>query len=282
MLVHGRPDPVVLGTMPNLRGVLIPFAGLPASTRTTLLDRPDLAVWNLHHNAGAVAEHVVALLLAMARRVVPAHVALHRGDWTMRYDGPRSRALRGGHAVVVGFGHIGRALAPMLRGLGMQVTGVRTVASPPVDGVPVVGVDALDDVLATADAVVLALPSTERTRGLFDAGRLARMRPDALLVNVGRADAIVEDDLADALHAGQLAGAGFDVWWTYPGDADARTDTLPCSARLAAAPGLLMSPHRSGHDDAAERERVVAIAAALDAIARGNDGALRVDLERGY
>jgi len=282
VLVAGRPDADLLDRMSGLRGVLVPFAGLPARTRTLLQARPHLAVWNIHHNAGAVAEHVVALLLAVTRRIVPSHVALQRGDWTPRYDGPRSTAVRGRHAVVVGFGHIGQAVAPLLRGLGMRVSGVRSRTGDPVDGVPVVGVDTLGDLLPTADVVVLCLPSTDATRGLFDGPRLARLPAGAVLVNVGRADAVDPDALADALHTGTLAGAALDVWWTYPTGDDDRMTTTPCPPRLAAAPNLVMSPHRSGHDDRAEDERVAALAAALHAIRAGDDARWRVDLERGY
>ena len=85
VLVQAVPSEADLEALVPGGAFVLPFAGLPAATRRRLRERPDVAVYNLHHNAPLVAEHAVALLLAASRRLVPLDAAMRRGDWTARY-----------------------------------------------------------------------------------------------------------------------------------------------------------------------------------------------------
>ncbi len=283
VLVGGRPSAEDLDRPPRLATVVIPFAGLPPATRTLLLDRPHLACFNLHHNAPATAELAIGLLLAAARRIVPFDRSLRRGDWRPRYGPDRGVLLEGEPGVVVGWGAIGRRVGRALAGLGMRVVGVRRDprATEAGSDPPVVGVDRLDAVLEGARAVVLALPLTDETRGLIDRRRLALPGPGAVLVNVSRAEIVVEESLYEALAEGTLGAAGLDVWWRYPADEAARANTPPSAHPFHTLDNAVLSPHRGGLADRTERRRGVELGALLNRLGQG-DIPRRVDPAMGY
>nr|MBC8366021.1 hydroxyacid dehydrogenase [bacterium] len=95
ILVAGRPTETLLDASPSLRGLIIPYAGLPTETRRMLRERPQIAVHNLHHNSGPASELALALLLAAAKRVVPLDRRLRKGDWRPRYQGHPVLLLEG-------------------------------------------------------------------------------------------------------------------------------------------------------------------------------------------
>jgi glyoxylate reductase len=159
----------------------------------------------------ATADLTWALILAVTRRLVEADAFLRAGryqGWAL--DLLLGSGLQGRTLGVVGLGRIGRAVARRAAAFGVEV-----VFSDP-EPTHVGDLDAraleLDDLLAAADIVSLHCPLNDATRGLFDAGRLAVMRPGAYLINTARGPLIDEAALADALEAGRLAGAGLDVY----------------------------------------------------------------------
>ena len=263
VLVAGRPDDAQLDRAS--RALVIPYAGLPKRTRGLLLERPGLAAYNLHHNAGAVAEGALALLLAAAKRVVPMDRALREHDWRPRYTRDPSVPLAGRAAVILGYGAIGRRVGAMLAGLGMDVIGVQRGDDWP---------------LEQADVLICALPSTDETRGRLDAAALARLPTHCTLVNVGRADLIDEDALYEALADGRLHGAGLDVWYRYPSAPDERAP--PSKRPFHGLDNVVLSPHRTGHGPHVEEARVRALAEVLGALRDGREPGGLVDPERGY
>lgn len=281
--VAGRPEAAVLDTTPGLQGLIVPFSGVPEKTRALLRERPHLRLYNLHHNAAVVAESALALALAAARGLMPAHEALRRGDWRPRYGDDGSRLLAGGRALLYGYGAIGRALAPMLRGLGMEVHALRRTLREERQehGVRMRPADALEEELPEADLVVLCAPSTPETRGRFDRETLQRCRRGAVLVNVGRGDLIVEEALFEALRDGPLHSAALDVWWNYPAEKSARASTPASVAPLHTLENLVWSPHRSGHFADIERRRVDALAELLRQL-QSDDPPEPINPERGY
>lgn len=146
------------------------------------------------------------------------------------------RELRGQRLLVVGLGHIGREVARMARALGMEVTGARRTPGDHdlkfVDAVCAMG--DLPAAVATTDAVVLALPDTEQTRGLFSRELIDSLPQHAVVVNVGRGATLDEDALTDALREGRLAGAALDVFAEEP---------LPADSPLWQLESVLISPH---------------------------------------
>jgi phosphoglycerate dehydrogenase-like enzyme len=171
----------------------------------------------------------ILFLLALARGL-PAHVAAQR---ERRWAPERGEDLEGKIAAVVGLGPIGLEVVRLAQALGMRVIGMRRqpAGDEPCETWPMAR---LDELLARADYVVLALPLTQDTHHLLDAAALARMRPSARLVNVGRGELIDETALAAALRAGRLAGAALDVFEAEP---------LPETSPLWSLPGVIVTPH---------------------------------------
>ncbi len=284
ILVFGRPTAVQLTTNPSLRTVITPFAGVPGSTLKLMRDYPDISLHNLHHNARATAETAVTLLLAAAKFVVPIDNELRRSDWTSRYDQRPIATLYGMRALILGYGRIGRHIAPPLQALGMTVTGVRRTAPAQSDkgGVRVCAVDALPDLLPTTDALISTLPLTGETRGLIGAHELDLLPNDAIVVNVGRGPTIDERALYEALRDGKLRAAAIDVWYHYPDDESERTNTPPSQFPFHELDNVVMSPHRAGFIGMAEDTRLRHLADLLKAAAAGQPIPNEVDRVLGY
>jgi len=189
-------------------------------------------------NALAVAEYVVCTVMMLVRGAYLLSGAVAAGRWPRASLG-EGREVAGKVLGVVGFGSIGRLAAKLAQGLGMKVL----ATDPALDaGAPVwretgVAYRGLDDLLAEADAVSLHVPLSRETRHLISAGRLARMKRGAVLVNTARGGVVDERALADALRAGQLGGAALDVFETEP---------LAAGTALAGVPNLILTPHIAG------------------------------------
>ncbi|MEM7248398.1 MAG: NAD(P)-dependent oxidoreductase [Acidobacteriota bacterium] len=284
VLVEGRPSEERLDSCPSLRHVVIPWAGVPEPTLHLLRERSGLSLHVLHHNAAATAEMAVALMLAACKRLVPADRELRSGDWSRRYETDQGFILAGRRVLVVGYGSIGRRVGATCRALGMHVTGVRRrlTGSTPDTDIEVRGIEHLRELLPVADVLHVALPLTEKTRGLIGKEELAALPDGAVVVNVGRGPIIDEEALWSELSSGRLAGAGLDVWWQYPTSAEGKTNTAPSRFDFGSLDSVVLSPHRAGHGDATPRRRAEALAELLRAAAAGEEVGNRVDLDEGY
>ncbi|MFD5588313.1 D-2-hydroxyacid dehydrogenase [Streptomyces sp. NPDC127063] len=175
-----------------------------------------------------IAEYVAALVLAMAKDL-PGTLQLQR---ERQWRQGESRRVAGTRACVVGSGPIGRAIARLLKALGVTTA---LVGRAPRTGV--YGPDDLDRLLSRADWVICAAPLTEQTRGMFDERRFGVMQPSACFVNVGRGPLVDEEALARALARRWIAGAALDVFAQEP---------LPADSPLWGVRDLIVSPHMSG------------------------------------
>jgi glyoxylate/hydroxypyruvate reductase A len=182
--------------------------------------------------------------------------------------------LRGATLLVVGLGKVGAEVARVASALGMQVLAVNRSGksdSPHLSELRTA--DALMELLPRADAVVISLPLTEETRGMFGARAIARMKDGAILVNVGRGQVIDEQALVAALQSRKLAGAALDVFATEP---------LPDDSPLWELPNVLISPHTAALSWR-ENERIVALFADnLERHLRGEPLQNRVDSKHFY
>lgn len=281
ILVDGDP-PEELLDVATLERVIVPYAGVRAGLRERIASRPHLTLHNSHFNAPFVAQHAFALLLACAARLPRYDGALRSGDWSDP-DGPASVHLAGKTALLVGYGAIGRALLPMLRGVGMAPEALRRRPREDGAGVRQWGPERLHEALARADAVIVSLPSTPATTGLLDAAAFAAMRPGAIVVNVGRGDVVDEDAAWSALDEGRLTGLGLDVWWRYPEDRRARPATLPAHRPFHRHPDVALSPHRANAVEDWRRASVRDVLATVAAVLDGSDpDRNRVDVAAGY
>ncbi|MFC4563745.1 D-2-hydroxyacid dehydrogenase [Nocardiopsis mangrovi] len=223
-----------------------------------------------------MAEYVLGLVLSFAKDLAFSRDLQRDRVWRHR----ETERVGGRHALVIGTGPIGRAIARQLRAVGMTVEGAgRTARAGDPDFGTVVasafdtGGPDLDTALPRADYVVLAAPYTPATRDLIGTRALGRMRPTARLINVARGRIIVEDELVDALRDGAIAGAALDVFADEP---------LPGSSPLWDLPGVLVSPHMSGDVVGWRGELVDLFADNLDRFLDGRDPRNIVDKRRGY
>lgn len=223
----------------NLRWVHAPSAAVHQLLSPELVNS-DVIVTNSREVHGpVVAEHVMGLLFALAKKIPQAVSLQHKHIWgqeSMWRAGMRPRELAGATLGLIGVGSIGRRVAEMASALGMRVIAVREhveKGSPP--GVEAVfAPSAIDEMLKQSDYVVLAAPLIGSTRGLIDAARLAAMKPEACLINVGRGPQVDEPALVEALRSRRIAGAALDVFEREP---------LPADSPLWDIENLLITPH---------------------------------------
>jgi len=189
-------------------------------------------------NALAVAEYVVCTVMMLLRGAYQSSAEVAAGKWPRSALG-EGRETAGKTLGVVGFGGIGRRVAKLAQGLGMKVlaTDPAIAADAPVWRESGVAYRGLDDLLVESDAVTLHVPRAPETQHLLSAGRMARMKRGAVLINTARGGVIDEAALADALAGGHLAGAALDVFEAEP---------LPAGSPLAGAPNLVLTPHIAG------------------------------------
>jgi phosphoglycerate dehydrogenase-like enzyme len=224
---------------PRLRWVHSPAAGIGGMLFPELVNSAVVLTNSRAMSSHTIAEHVLAVTLAMFRQLPHAWRSQAAREWAQDAIGlAGNRLIAGSRVVVIGLGGIGSAVATRMRALGAEVTGVRRKAVPGPAGVDaVVTVDRLHDVLPSADVVVIAAPHTRETRELIGARELALMTPSTLLVNVSRGQLIDERALIDALRAGTIGGAALDVFVDEP---------LPPDSPFWTLPNVLITPHTSG------------------------------------
>lgn len=263
-----------LAQAPDLRWIQTSSAGVDGICSSALRARPEItltAARGIHGDQ--MAEHTLALLLALTRSLPTFLRQQARREWK-RHALPE---MRGRTLLVVGYGTIGRSIARLGRAVGLHVVGVRrrgeAHGEDPVEGVRVVGPDAMDELLAAADYVVLTLPLTAETQGLFDAARLARMRVGAYLVNVGRGPVVDEEALARAVTDGPLGGAALDVFAEEP---------LPPQSPLWDLPNVIVTPHVAAASPRYFEQVMNVFAQNLERFLSGEPLRHVVDVARGY
>ncbi|MGX9690613.1 hydroxyacid dehydrogenase [Achromobacter anxifer] len=240
LIVRNRSqvDAALLQAAPRLRAVGRLGVGLDNIDLDGCAARGIAVIPATGANARAVAEYVIGTALMLLRGAYASSAEVAAGAW------PRTALSQGLEAQnrmlgIVGFGGIGRLTARLAQGLDMRVAGCDAALPPDHPAWRETGVAALplDELLAQADVVTLHLPLTPGTRQLLDAGRIARMRPGAVLINTSRGGIVDESALAQALRAGHLRGAALDVFDQEP---------LPAGGPLASAPNVILTPHIAG------------------------------------
>jgi phosphoglycerate dehydrogenase-like enzyme len=255
----------------RLRLVQVPGAGLDRIDRSAL--RPGMHLANAYGHEAGIAEYVVGAMIALTRSFVRIDTKLRNGEWESQWAvgapaPPLWPELAGKTLGILGFGHIGEALARRARAFDMKVCAIRRQAqSEPQDGVSFVGgPERLDEVLRQSDYLVITLSLSPATRHLLDARRLRMMKATAYLINVARAEIIEETALYRALASGGLAGAALDVWYRYPATPGA---TLPATQPFHELGNLILTPHVSGWTEGMLMARAKLIAENIERIARG-------------
>ncbi|MEP9355315.1 phosphoglycerate dehydrogenase [Xanthobacter sp. KR7-65] len=210
-------------------------------------------------NDPAVADHTLAMILAVLRRLKESAIAIAADDWRVvsGFD------LTGKTVGLVGLGRIGKAVARRLHGFDTKVLVATRTPDP---DFPFVEYVPLDDLIARSDVVSLHAPLGPETRHLIGAAALAAMKPHAVLVNTSRGGLVDDRALLAALEAGRLGGAGLDVF-----EAEADPALKPVAAALAARPDVVATAHASGSSgEALARGNLISaqcVVAALDGLA---------------
>lgn len=188
-------------------------------------------------NAIPVAEHTLALMLGAYRNLVRLDAGVRAGRWEKEAARGVNRQIHGKRVGIVGFGAIGRQVARLLAGFEAEIVYFDPVPAP-AEVERALGARRLelDELLATSDIVSLHLPLTPETRNLIDAAAIARMKPEALLVNCARGAVVDEAALAEALANGRLMGAAIDAFAEEP----------PVGSPLLALENTVLTPHTGG------------------------------------
>jgi phosphoglycerate dehydrogenase-like enzyme len=237
-----RPEQIAAAK--KLRWIHSPAAAVNQLMFPELINS-DIVLTNAREVHGpVVAEHVIALIFALAKKI-PGSVRLQEkhiwGQQILWDEVPRVREVAGATVGLIGLGSIGRAVAKSAKALGMKVIAVREHPEKGTEGADAVsGPSQINGVFRQADYIVLAAPVTDSTKAIANAERLALMKPEACLINVGRGPLVDERALAAALREKKIGGAALDVFPKEP---------LPADSPLWDVPNLLITPHTAALTD---------------------------------
>ncbi|RMG93874.1 MAG: D-2-hydroxyacid dehydrogenase [Chloroflexi bacterium] len=248
--IHGLPRPE---QAPNLRWIQTHWAGVDAIINTPIWNSDILITSASGVHAPNMAQYVFAMILAFAHRVPAWLKYQQKGEWpTQRWEKFVPQELRGKTIGILGYGSIGREVARLAKAFGMRVLVTKRDARRTEDtGFMIPGVgdptgnlpdriypgEATRSMVAECDYVVITLPHTSKTHHIFDEAMFRQMKPNCVVINVGRGGLIDEKALIKALKKGWIAGAGLDVFETEP---------LPESSPLWQMENVILTPHISG------------------------------------
>ena len=242
MLARQAP-PGLLAQMPRLRWIQALTAGVEH-----WISRPDLrsgialtCARGTHRVA--MPENILGALFHLTKPYAQATLDQRERRWVRRVSEP----LAGKTLGILGLGEIGRELARKANALELRVIGTRRAAEPVPHVDRIYPPEAIDEVLAQSDFVLLLLPLTQQTDGIMNAARFKAMRAGAYLLNFGRGGLVVDADLVEAVRAKTIAGAVLDVY---------RQEPLPADHAFWITPGITVLPHIGGLD--AHRDEIVA------------------------
>ena len=262
---------------PQLHWIQVYWAGVDRCVVLPGLRQGNKLLTNAQRiSSPALAEHAIALMMALVRGLDLYHGNQLKGSWQRNVGMDREdfMELEGRTVLIVGLGGIGTQTAKRAHGLGMRVIATRGSRREGPDYVDYVGLaDESIELAAQADVVINTAPLTDRTRGMFNAEFFAAMKPTAYFVSVGRGASTVTNDLIAALESGAIAGAGLDV--TDP-------EPLPEGNPLWTMPRVIISPHAGGQSDKSRDRLFLLVQENLRRYVAGEPMLSVVDIERGY
>jgi phosphoglycerate dehydrogenase-like enzyme len=243
----GRITEKEIENSPKVKAIIVPFTGLnnfPAE----IISRRQIKMYNTHANAKYVAEHAVALAMALLHRVAEFHNDLKKGFWNRSIEGEDMWVtLQSMKAAIIGYGHIGRSIAKMLKAFDCRITGFVKNTDGEKGFADELTTD-LQQAIEANEIIFVCLPLNDGTKNLLSKDILMKMH-GKYLVNVGRGDTVNEEGLYESLKNNVLAGAALDVWYNYPGKNP--EPVFPANLPIYDLPNVLLSPHKSSHTTAA-------------------------------
>ncbi len=234
-IIFGEPEHCTVHSMKSLRWIQMTWAG--ANKYTGAVDFPDHIT--LTGASGAygcvISEYIVSGILALYKNLTAYRMQMKEGGWNPIAG---DDTLEGKRVLILGTGNIGQETAKKLKCFGSYIVGICRTPGRKVDFFDeIYSIDNVDTQLQNADVVIIALPGTTETAGMFDIERIYKMKAGAILVNVGRGFVVHTDGLTDALQKGHLRGAVLDV--TDP-------EPLPEHHPLRNMENVILTPHISG------------------------------------
>ena len=272
-ILAGRPPYELLEAMPRLEWYQQWGAGCDwLMSHPGARDAPFLLTNATGIHGIQIAEHAWALTLSLARLLPRAIDSQRDGGW---FHAPRREVieLHGANALVLGYGAIGRRIAEVALGFGMQVTAVKRTPAEADGAVHVKTLNALPTVLREADVVFVALPLTRETQRLLGPDELSLLKPTSLFVNVGRGAIVDEGALVDVLRRGGIAGAGLDVFAQEP---------LAADSPLRDMRNVIVTGHYGGESPHYDRRAMAVLLENVERYLRGRPLRNVVDKRTGY
>lgn len=263
-----KMDAEAIAAAPNLKiiaraGVGLDNVDVPAASAAGVL-----VVNAPSSNIVSAAELAVSLLLAVARNVVPANLALKNGKWKRSLFG--GVEIQGKTVGIIGMGKIGMLVAQRLAGFDMKFVAYDPYVTSAPSGGPEIKMVSLDELLAESDFVTIHIPKTDETKGLINAAALAKMKPTSFVINAARGGVLDEAALFTALTSGTIAGAGLDVY-----------AIEPCTdSPLFTLDNVVATPHLGASTEEAQEKAGIAVAESVVAAFAGTEvpGAVNADL----
>jgi D-2-hydroxyacid dehydrogenase (NADP+) len=273
-VVGWRVTADMLESMPRLCWIHAGGAGVNSYDLSAIAERGIVLTNSSGVAAPNIAEHIMGMMLALVRRIPTLVQSQSRREWRDHVTHREVSELLGSTLLVVGVGDIGQELAKRASAFGMEILGARRRAGTELPGFSrVVGIDDLPTIVGGADHVVVTVPETADTRGMFDAELISKMKSGAMLYNVGRGPVIESPALIEALESGHLGGAGLDV--TDP-------EPLPADSPLWAMDNVLITSHTSGSTPRYWERLLPLVADNIHRIQAGERPRNIVDLGAGY
>lgn len=229
----------LIESAPNLKWIQTPTAGVDGVDRDAIKARGIALTNSSGVHTINIPEHILGYMLTFSRQFLKAYEQQQRQEWNGDAIRPHTFQLSGQTLFVAGLGHIGEALALRAKALGMRVIGMRRRLNIERESAvdELIGYSDLFSRIGEADHVVITLPLTDETTGMFSADVIAAMKRGSYIYNIGRGPIVDQDALIAALEQGHIAGAGLDVTTPEP---------LPAGHPLWTAPNVLITPHTSG------------------------------------
>ena len=272
----GWCSPNAISSIGKLQYIHFYSAGIDSCMPTMdSLDSTPIATNSAKAASETIAEHSIALLLALTRNLHIHHAAQRKSSWRDENDDAMPTvSVQGKTMLVLGLGGIGSQIALRANSLGMTVVATRNSSRTGPDYVEYVGLSSeMNDLAAQADVVVNALPLTSATRGIVNAAFFESMKDGSYYVSVGRGPTTDTDALIAAVENKKLHGVGLDV--TDP-------EPLPSGHPLWTVPNVIITPHRSALSERSSRNTWIIARENLRRYILGDKLLNQVDLDRGY
>jgi len=252
IIVGWRPNKELLDASKKLKLFINPGAGVQHLLElfSEIQKERDIVLVNGHGNAVFTAEHIIAMLLGAANQLFPHHELMKQGKWRSGDEVVKSIPIASLKIGLLGYGHVNREVHRLLVAFGPEIYVLRRHPQNSLKehGLPtqrIYNPEELDDFLTSVNVLIVALPLTEKSKGMIGEPELELLGRRGFLINAGRGPVVKEDALYHALKENKIAAAAIDVWYDYRPKQDAEGRKYPYSHPFHELDNILLSPHRA-------------------------------------